>query len=205
MLPVLWSFRRCPYAIRARLALASAGIEVDHREILLRDKPAEFLAVSPEATVPVLDTDSATYIHSLDIMYWALRQHDPEGWLKCPAGAADLVELNDTEFKTVLDRYKYHTRHDDVDPATERQLAEPYLLQLNTLLATQGWLFGTKPSNADFAILPFVRQFAHCDLAWFLSRPWPGVAGWLENFKSSERFQRVMVKHPVWQPAEQQA
>ncbi|SLN66019.1 hypothetical protein PEL8287_03649 [Roseovarius litorisediminis] len=198
--PILWSFRRCPYAMRARLAIASAGITVDLREVILRDKPAEFLADSPSATVPCLQSGGKVIDESFDIMLWALAQNDPEGWLEMPAQGFDLVCDCDGPFKTALDRYKYVTRHKDVDIGFEQHRAGFFLHTLDGLLARHSCLFGAGPTLADMAILPFVRQFAHVDLAWFTAQPWPHVIRWLDAFKSSRRFVAVMTKYPAWQP-----
>lgn len=197
MQPVLWSFRRCPYAIRARLALDVAGIGVEHREILLRDKPSAFLSDNPAGTVPVLVQGDQTLVHSRDIMLWALDQNDPDNWLQMPSSGFDLIDEVEGPFKSHLDRYKYASRHSDADPAKERALASRTILRIEDQLAGQDWLFGA-PSLADFAILPFIRQFAHTDLGWFNDQPWPRTQAWLEAFKNSDRFMRVMVKHPLW-------
>ena len=187
MKPVLWSFRRCPYAIRARLALASANVDVEHREILLRSKPDAFLSASPEGTVPVVEGAGKPLLHSLDIMIWALETNDPEQLLNQPPEANVLIEQANGPFKTALDRYKYHIRIADADPAHERALGLDFIKRLAGILGQSLWLFGPSPKLADLAILPFVRQFAHVDLAWF------------DRFKSSERFAGVMQKHPLWQ------
>lgn len=199
MRPILYSFRRCPYAIRARLAVASAGITVELREVLLRDKAPEFLAASPSGTVPCLVSDKGVIDESLDVMQWALGCSDPEALLDMPDEGWALIETIDGPFKTALDRYKYHTRHADVDPAQERAKAGAFLAALETHLDGQDWLFGDRPSIADLAILPFVRQFAFVDKAWFDAQPWPGLSAWLERFIASERFRSVFQKHPKWE------
>lgn len=198
-LPVFYSFRRCPYAMRARLALSSAGIDVEHREILLRDKPAAMLAVSPKGTVPVLVTAGKVIDESYDIMLWALAQNDPENWLDIPQPANDLIAEADGEFKTSLDRYKYASRIADADPETDRAYASQFLVGLNAMLANQPYLFGANPRLPDMAIATFVRQFAHVDLEWFSAQPWPGLLEWLNEFKTSQRFLGIMQKYPVWQ------
>ncbi|WP_371225261.1 glutathione S-transferase [Roseovarius sp. 2305UL8-3] len=197
-LPVLWSFRRCPYAIRARLALASSGVSVELREVVLRDKPAAFLAASPSATVPCLDTATGVIDESLEIMIWALHQNDPEGWLDMPD--TDLITTCDGPFKTALDRYKYPTRYTDVDPEQARAAASDFLEVLNQKLDDEPYLFGASPKLADMAILPFVRQFAHVDLNWFDAQSWSAVIAWLGRFKTSGRFGAIMAKYPAWMP-----
>jgi glutathione S-transferase len=203
MKPILWSFRRCPYAMRARLALASSEVPYEHREILLRDKPVEFLTISPKATVPVMQTGDRVIDESLDIMLWALEQNDPQGWLLGSSdGSAemrDLIAQADGPFKTALDRYKYASR--DIGAPTERANAATFLLKLNDILGEQPFLFGARPTLPDMAILPFVRQFAHVDIDWFAAQNWDAVIGWLDAFKSSERFGVIMKKYPTWASA----
>ena len=165
--PILWTFRRCPYAMRARLAVRSAEIAVELREILLRDKPGAFLETSPSATVPALRLGKTVIDESLDIMVWALKKNDPEQLLEMPQEGWDVIKASDGPFKRALDRTKYATRYPETDPAAERRIAASPLLALNARLEENGWLFKPRPTLADYAILPFVRQFAHIDRAWF--------------------------------------
>jgi glutathione S-transferase len=206
-LPVLYSFRRCPYAIRTRLALAVSGQRCELREIVLRDKPPGMLAASPKGTVPVLVLPGGEVMdESLDIMRWALQQHDPEGWLAADSAEQDaLIAANDGPFKRGLDRYKYPNRYPQEscgDAAgfalKHRSDAAHWLAQLDTRLGG-GWLLGTQASLADMAILPFVRQFAHTDAAWFAAQPWPQLQAWLAGFEGSALFARIMDKYPPWQ------
>lgn len=201
MRPILYSFRRCPYAMRARLALLSAGIETELREILLRDKAAEFLETSPKGTVPVIVTSDRVIEESLDIMEWALGLHDPEGWLDFPAEGRKLIETCDGPFKTALDRYKYQNRHQS-DPELERQKASAFLETLDTQLNGQAYLFGDAPRLPDMAILTFIRQFANTDRVWFDAQPWPNVHAWLAAFLESDRFNNIMTKYPKWEPGD---
>ena len=182
--------------MRARLAIGSAQITVELREILLRDKAPELIAASPKATVPVLVIGSQVIEESLDIMRWALAENDPESWLNMPSSGYDLVEQSDTEFKPALDTYKYK------DCMIERTKASEFLLQLNEILVNQPYLFGTKPSFADMAIITFVRQFAFVDKAWFDEQPWPNLSNWLERFIASDCFADIMQKYPKWQAAD---
>ena len=197
--PVLYSFRRCPYAMRARLALKSAHICCEIREIVLRDKAFEFLQASPKGTVPVLVNKGQVIEESLDIMLWALRQNDPEKWLDMPATGQDWIARADGPFKRDLDRTKYASRYPPEQSAAARNSASIFLRDLNSALAGQAWLFGDTPRLADFALLPFVRQFAHIDRAWFDAQPWPNVRSWLDAFLASERFMSVMMKYEKWQ------
>ncbi len=196
--PVLYSFRRCPYAMRARLAIASANVQVELREILLRDKAPEFLAVSPSATVPCL-TDGDTVIdESRDIMVWALQQNDPEDWLQMPTEGWDIIDDIEGPFKTALDRYKYTSRYEVADKEAERSKASKSLIDLNDRLKGQDFLFGASPKIADMATLPFVRQFANTDKQWFDAQDWTHLSQWVESFLASERFLSIMAKYPVW-------
>ena len=185
--------------MRARLALASAAVQVELREILLRDKAPEFLQTSPSGTVPCLKTEDRVIDESRDIMIWALQLNDPEGWLAMPDEGNALIDEIEGPFKTALDRYKYSTRYNDADKQAERETASGYLRDLDERLSSQDWLFGEKPTLADMAILPFVRQFAMTDKAWFDAQPWPHLSRWLEAFLASERLSKVMPKYPVWQ------
>lgn len=203
-IPILYSFRRCPYAMRARLALRASGLQVEIREILLRDKAPEFLETSPSGTVPCLRTPEGSIIdESLDVMLWALGERDPDGWLTPQFGTLDemlgLVARIDGPFKRHLDRYKYDTRYPEADSGQERAAAAGILLELNDHLAKAPWLYGQRASLADFAILPFVRQFANVDRDWFDGENWPSLARWLRDFEASAAFAEVMPKLTVWQ------
>lgn len=205
--PILYSFRRCPYAMRARLAIASSGIQCELREIVLRDKSPEFVALSPKATVPVLrDTNGIVLEESLDVMYWALQTHDPENLLTEDSDRLDamqgLIAYSDGPFKHNLDRYKYADRFDGADPEEERARGATFLLELDERLAKSEWLFGDAPSLADMAILPFVRQFAFVDRDWFDRQSWPNLLGWLDRFLASDRFLSVMQKYSKWEPGD---
>lgn len=196
--PILWTFRRCPYAMRARLAIASADVDVELREIVLRDKPQPFLNATSKGTVPVVETGEQVIEESLDVMLWALNQNDPEGWLDMTDEGFELIAQADGPFKKALDLYKYASRHVDVDAIAERELGGRFVKELNDMLNEQAFLFGTGPRLADMAILPFVRQFAHVDLAWFQEQPWPHLLVWLDAFKASDRFQSIMTKYDPW-------
>lgn len=195
--PILYSFRRCPYAMRARLAIAASGIAVEHREVLLRDKPQAMLDASPKGTVPVMVLRDGTVIEeSLDIMLWALSRNDPEGWLD-GGDALALIAACERDLKPHLDRYKYAQRFEDADPKAARDAASRYIHRLDGMLEG-GFLTGTRVRLADFAILPFIRQFAHVDREWFYAQDWARVSRWLTDFVDSGRFAQVMEKHPVW-------
>ena len=195
-LPILYSFRRCPFAMRARMALLVSGIEFEIREILLRDKPAAMIAASPKATVPVLVLPSGQVIdESLDIMRWALNRHDPEHWL---AGYdAALVAAFDDRFKHHLDRYKYADRH-GTDPAEHRAAGLALLHQLETRLSASRHITRDTRAFTDIALMPFVRQFAAVDRPWFDAQPIPQVHRWLAGLIASPLFEQAMVRLRVY-------
>ncbi len=201
--PVLYSFRRCPYAMRARMALSSSGQTCALREVVLRDKPPEMLAASPKGTVPVLVLSTGEVIEeSYPIMKWALGRNDPEGWLSPLGGSVDeidvLVAENDGEFKDHLDRYKYSNRYEAADAAVHRAEGLRFLTELDDRLSHAKYLFGGRLSLADVAIAPFVRQFAHTDKSWFDDQELPRLQNWLDNFLNAPLFQGVMKKYPQW-------
>ncbi len=203
--PIFWSFRRCPYAMRARLAIAASGQKVQLWEILLRDKPADFLATSPKGTVPVLKLKNGQVIdESRDIMFWALEQNDPENWLAVwrqnPALARAFLDRLDGAFKHDLDRYKYASRYDLDAGSNHRDSGGVFLAELDQDLQQTGALSGLQLGLLDFASLPFVRQFRIADPDWFDNQSWPHLHAWLDAFLSSARFRLVMQKYPQWSP-----
>lgn len=194
--PLLYSFRRCPYAIRARLALLAGGAVCILREVKLSAKPVEMLAASPKGTVPVLVlADGGVIEQSLDIMRWALTRHDPEGWLE----RADnrLIEANDGPFKYHLDRAKYPERHGS-DAHTNRAACLALLRPLQDRLTAAPYLGGAAMGFTDAAILPFVRQFASIDRSWFDAQPLPHLQQWLHRLVASDLFDAAMVRLPPW-------
>ncbi|MBU1350274.1 MAG: glutathione S-transferase [Gammaproteobacteria bacterium] len=202
-LPVLYSFRRCPYAMRARLALAVSGQVCELREVVLRNKPQGLLQSSPKATVPVLVlSDGRVLEQSLDIMRWALAQHDPARWLEPSEGTeADMLALIadcDGHFKQALDRCKYPSRYPDADAPAARKQAVEWLQSLDLRLAQHPFLFGDHVALADMAIAPFVRQFAGIDSTWWDAQPWPHLQAWLAQWQASSLFESVMHKLPAW-------
>ncbi len=204
-LPILYSFRRCPYAIRARLALACAGVNVELREVLLRDKPQAMLDASPKGTVPVLVLPDDTVIdESVDIMHWALAQADPEHWLAPPyvGELTDWLARNDGPFKAALDKYKYADRHPEHSAEWYRDQALEYLAQLDSALSAQPWLHGDKPGFADAALFPFIRQFAMVDADWFTHCPYAAVRRWLNAWLEHPLFLSVMRKFTRWEPGQ---
>mmetsp|Transcript_5413 Transcript_5413/g.8585 ORF Transcript_5413/g.8585 Transcript_5413/m.8585 type:complete len:219 (-) Transcript_5413:585-1241(-) len=196
--PVLYSFRRCPYAMRARLAVAVSGVAVELREILLRDKAPAFLETSPSGTVPCLKADDLVIDESLDVMIWALEQSDPEGWLDMPELGQELIAEADGPFKAALDHTKYHTRYPELDPEDSRAKAMVFLSKLDQQIGDNPWLFGDTTSLADMAILPFVRQFAFINKVRFDADAGSNLSRWLEAFIVSDRFAAIMPKLPMW-------
>lgn len=205
MSAILWSFRRCPYAMRGRMGLKASGLDYEHREIILRDKPQEMLAASPKGTVPVFIKENGEVIEeSLDLLHWALGQNDPLGWLDCDHEAAKaLIEANDTTFKHHLDRYKYASRYEDTAKRGDTNLshrleAEKYIQNLENALGKGPYLLGERQTIADIAIFPFMRQFSNVEPDWWASAPYPKTRQWLKSQIESELFTSIMKKFPLW-------
>ncbi len=195
----LYSFRRCPYAMRARMALRYSGVALEIVEVSLKAKPAEMLALSSKGTVPVLNVDGKVIDESLAIMHWALAQHDPQDWqlLNDPAGPAAiaaLVEENDQVFKVHLNRYKYAERYPEQPMTVYRSEGELFLGKLERLLEQHEYLLTDHPSLADVALMPFMRQFAHVDREWFGQASYPRLQRWLQGFIDSDLFTSIMQK-----------
>nr|WP_314709857.1 glutathione S-transferase [uncultured Comamonas sp.] len=204
-LPILYSFRRCPYAMRARLALAHAGMACELREINLRAKPQALLDASPKGTVPVLVVQDGQVIEqSLAIMLHALQTNDPDGWLTPTHGTQDdmlaLISRNDDFFKQALDRCKYPERYTAEAVNQAQTDAITWLSALDEQLAETGYLYGLNPSLADMALRPFVRQFARIDEAQWAEQPWPHLQDWLQRWIDSALFAEVMETYPGWIP-----
>ena len=200
MKPILYSYRRCPYAMRARMALKYAGIALEHREIELRNKPQSMLDASSKGTVPVLLIDQLVLDQSLDIMRWATNQSDPDGWGNIDNQIAQTwIEKNDGQFKTLLDQYKYPNRHPELDPeAVLDEALQLMLLPIEKALQHSQYLLGSKMTLVDVAIFPFIRQFSMVDPEIFNQLPIPATQKWLAKHLESELFNSVMQKHPVW-------
>jgi len=207
LLPILYSFRRCPYAMRARLALSYA-LEVNDlelREVILKNKPQALLDISPKATVPVLQLVDGTVIdESLDIMKWALSLNDPDDWLITDneSEISELITLNDGEFKWALDHYKYSDRHEESEEYYRAQ-GETFLNKLNERLQKNVFLMGEKASFTDVAIFPFIRQFAHVDRIWFFASEYKALINWTNYWLESDLFKNIMKKNPGWQEGDE--
>ncbi len=209
-LPILYSFRRCPYAIRARMALAYADVSYELREVSLKSKPKEMLDISPKGTTPVMQIfagqDFIVLEESLDIMHWALDQNDPLNWNnlsdRSVTIAKQLINTNDREFKQSLDHYKYPNRFPENPQEFYRQQAEEFLQVLELQLQQNNFLICDRQNLADIAIFPFVRQFAYVNIDWFNSSPYPKLQQWLQWHETSPMFEFVMQKFPVWTPSQ---
>jgi len=199
-LPILYSYRRCPYAMRARMALWAAQIRVEVREVSLRDKPAHLLQISPKGTVPVLQLTEGTVLEqSLDIMLWALAQRDPQGWLNADRDTiVRLIAINDGDFKKALDRYKYPERYPEQPQVFYRQQGEQFLQLLEAALQQHRFVLGDSASMADVAIFPFIRQFAAVDAGWFADSAYPQLRAWLNGWLESALFAQIMQKFPTY-------
>ena len=197
MIPILYSFRRCPFAIRARMVLFYSGINVEIKEVLLKDKPLMMLSLSPKGTVPVLISPDGTVLdESYQIMLWAINISDPDHWYpSCMSKEIDdLVYKNDHEFKSTLDKYKYSDRHPENSKIYYRRQGEYFLIFLEEKLKSNNYLLGDEISLADVAIFPFIRQFAFVDIDWFESSRYLKLRQWLNTILSSKIFNIVMKK-----------
>ncbi len=204
-LPILYSFRRCPYAMRARLGLYASGATVEIREIILRDKPAHMLEISPKATVPVLQLQDGKIIdESFEIMIWALGRQDPDEWLGIEEATTEmLIKRNDNEFKHALDRYKYPNRYEDEDCSGAFEIGAEILKNLNTRIKENGALVSDYNTLADYAIFPFVRQFAAVNSQSFKNLKLKALENWLDKHLQSDLFQTIMHKYAPWEPEDE--
>jgi len=203
-MPIIYSFRRCPYAMRARMAIFYARQPCLLREVILRDKPPQMLEVSPKATVPVLVLDNGTIIdESFEIMHWALAKNDPDGWVTSDNITEQLIEESDGPFKRHLDIYKYATRYEGENPEFHRSQGQLFLHKLDTILSKTPYLAGSRITIADIAIFPFIRQFANTDRPWFDQLDMPHLQKWLINHLGSDLFQNVMKKYPQWKTGDE--
>lgn len=205
-LPCLYSFRRCPYAMRARLGLLFAEQQVELREVVLKNKPPQMLDISPKGTVPVLQLADGTVIEqSREIMLWVLEQNDPQNLLdKTVFNEANaLIDQNDNEFKYWLDRYKYADRHLEMTQEEYRQQGEVFLQRLDALLSKNSYLLGANIGVADIGIMPFVRQFARVDREVFYDLPYPNLQRWLKGWLQHPFFLQAMTKFKPWKEGDE--
>lgn len=203
-LPILYSFRRCPYAMRARMVLLYSAIKVELREVKLSAMPQEMLSISPKATVPVLQlSDGTIFEESLDMMYWALSISDPQLWLIEDAESQALIRQNDEVFKPQLDNYKYADRYPQKSQLEHRTLAESFLCRLESRLVEYPYLVGDRLTITDVAIMPFIRQFGGVEPQWFAQCKYIEVRRWLNQLIESDLFKSVMRKYAFWQSGDE--
>lgn len=202
-IPILYSFRRCPYAMRARLALLASGIAYEHREVVLRDKPAAMLAASPKGTVPVLVLPNGEVMgqvieQSVDIMLWALRQNDPYHWLENEEEALKMIAQCDGDFKFHLDRYKYPNRYEGVDALDHRAKAAEFVVKVNHRAIHNSYDFNSALGIYYAGYMPFLRQFSNVDKVWFAAQPWSALQAAFARFEASNAFKTIMQTYPQW-------
>ena len=200
-LPILYSFRRCPYAMRARMAIHISDQRCELREVLLRDKPPSMLQYSAKGTVPVLILQDGKVIdESLDVIDWALNLNDPDDWQrsKDTKKTKELIKINDGEFKYHLDRYKYSKRYDNEDPEFHRKKCLKFIESINNELNNSKYIFDDNISYADIVVLPFIRQFRIADIEWFDSLPYDNLKKWLSSFLGSSLLNSIMKKYDLW-------
>lgn len=203
-LPILYSLRNCPYAMRARIAIFKAKKTVILRDIVLSDKPKEMITASPKATVPVIVLPNGTVIdESFDVMLWALTEHDPDDLLQSKnpqflTTMLNIIKSFDQNFKACLEQYKCAKRYRENNISECRAACEQYIQTLEVRLTEHDFLLSDKESLADIALLPFIRQFARIERQWYLQSPYPKVRQWLNNYLQSPMFTKVMAKYPLW-------
>ena len=205
-LPILYSFRRCPYAMRARMAIHISSQKCEIREVLLRDKPPSMLEYSSKGTVPVLVLQSGEVIdESLDVIDWALNLNDPDNWQRSKNNekTKELIKINDGEFKYHLDRYKYSKRYDNEDPEFHRKKCLSFIEKVNSELQNSKYIFDDAISYIDISLLPFIRQFRIADNEWFDELPYENVKSWLSNFLNSELLKSIMSKYDIWKEGDE--
>lgn len=201
----LYSFRRCPYAMRARMTLCMLTLTIEIRDISLKNKPQSMLQASPKGTVPVLVLPSGQIIdESIDIMRWATQQYSKQNLLPSTPEAQAVIDSwvteNDKYFKPQLDRFKYPQRFNNVDVNDAQKQCLHFFEKINTILQNQPYLLGAAPSLADIAVFPFIRQASRVDEAWFQTLPLPHLNQWLTHWLTHPCFLRIMQKFPLWAP-----
>ncbi len=202
--PILYTFRRCPYCMRAHMALKNAGIKIELREVELKNMPQQLLDLSPDATVPALQVSKDEVLtESWDIVIWALSQHDPDNWLgndsRYLQDAEMLIETNDYSFKNDLDYYKYAERHPEQTQEQYRLACEEFIDELEDMLSDNRYLLADRVSLADIGVFPFIRQFSLVDKNWFEQSDYSAVRNWLQRLIDTDLFQQIFQKHPAWQ------
>lgn len=208
-LPILYSLRRCPYAMRGRLGILLANQQVLIREIVTKDKPEQLLECSPKGTVPVLVLPAGEVIEqSLDVMMWALQQNDPQDLLRSGNPSLSdqihqLIQHNDNKFIGHLEKYRASVRYRNDDIEQRRNFCEAFITELERKLAQHDYLFGDSPSLADFAVMPFVSQFVRVEKKWFVQSEYQNVGRWLRTHLESKLYTQVMKQYPLWNDTKQ--
>ena len=208
-LPILYSLRRCPYAMRGRMGIALSQQKVLLREIVTKDKPSELLASSPKGTVPVLVLPNGQIIEqSIEVMNWALQQNDPQDLLRSnnptlSEQVQQLIKTNDDDFIGHLEKYRASVRYRNVDTEQRRRACEGFISELESKLAQHEYLFGDTPSLADFAVMPFVSQFVRVEKKWFVQSEYQNVGRWLRAHLDSKLYTQVMKQYPLWNETKQ--
>ena len=201
--PILYTFRRCPYAMRSRMALKKSGLTCELREVSLKDKPKAMIHISPKGTVPILQLNDETVLdESIDIMRWALDIRDPDNWLENIDQANALISELDQTFKKALDKYKYFVRYPEHSQLFYREMGEEFLEMLEERLITHdgNGLCDSRITVSDIAVFPFVRQYAFVDINWFNETPYTFLKYWLNQHLESDLFLSIMDKKPLWKP-----
>ena len=192
--------------MRARMAIAISGQQVEFREVILKDKPPSMIELSPKGTVPVLSLSSGKVIdESLDVIDWALKLNDPDNWLRSNQSerSSKLIHINDNEFKHHLDRYKYSKRYDNEDALAHREKCLIFINELEKQLSCSQFLYDDKISALDISILPFIRQFRIANMDWFDSLAKPNIQNWLMKFLESKLFKSIMIKYDKWEEGDE--
>ncbi|WP_373959530.1 glutathione S-transferase [Vibrio gigantis] len=208
-LPILYSLRRCPYAMRGRMGIALSEQKVLLREIVTKDKPSELLASSPKGTVPVLVLPNGQIIEqSIEVMNWALKHNDPQDLLRSSNPTLSeqiqqLIRINDDDFIGHLEKYRASVRYRNIDVELRRHACEVFISQLEARLTNQPYLFGETPSLADFAVMPFVSQFVRVEKKWFVKSEYQNVGRWLRAHLDSKLYTQVMKQYPLWNETKQ--
>lgn len=205
-LPILYSFRRCPYAMRARMAIHISQQKCEIREVLLKDKPPSMMECSAKGTVPVLVLQSGKVIdESLDVIDWALNLNDPYNWKRSKdlGKTKELIKINDGDFKFHLDRYKYSKRYENEDPNFHREKCLTFIKMINEELKDSKYIYDNEISYIDISLLPFIRQFRIADNDWFDELPYENVKSWLSNFIDSKLLKSVMPKYDLWKKGDE--
>lgn len=199
-LPILYSLRHCPFAMRARLAIFKSQKAVELRDVKLTNKPVSMLVASPKGTVPILVVSSQHIIEeSIDVMLWVLQQNDPDNMLDELATAMTFIQRYDREFKPCIEAYKCAKRYHETNLEECRRACEVFIQDLELRLSQHAYVLGEQESIADLAILPFIRQFAKVERPWYVQSSYTHVKRWLNSYLQSAMFNKIMAPNPIWE------